>query len=128
MNTKKQQPHGQEMVHGAHLDAQEEGGVLKQVRDLRKKAPKVQVKATGTVRWPEGPPNALKAGILLLTCVILVGCQNQNVVDSADRYLTLTSEEYLGYVDADPTLEDGSKAIRRSYVESFRRVIEAAKE
>lgn len=69
-----------------------------------------------------------KVAILLLAIVFVAGCTGTpDVTNAADTFLGLTGEEYRAYVSNDGSLSQTEKDIRISYLESFERVVNAAK-
>lgn len=74
----------------------------------------------------------LAAGILLTgiaSASFLAGCQGGacgSLLESADQFVNTTvGPEYLEYVQADPSLTEGQKQIRRDNVQTFRDAVAA---
>lgn len=59
----------------------------------------------------------MRKPILILTAAVTIavtlsGCVNKRIVNSYDQYLSTAGEEYIHYVETDPTLDDDDKTIR----------------
>jgi hypothetical protein len=64
--------------------------------------------------------------VALLLCA---GCSiNREFVYAVDTSWSVIGPEYTAYVDADPRLDETSKAIRKRTAETLTRLIEKAKE
>lgn len=73
----------------------------------------------------------MKRRVVLVACGIgalcLAGCNGNPLKAPATTFVNSVGGEYLAYVEADTTLTEEQKQIRRTHVESFRAAVEEAR-
>jgi len=93
------------------------------------KAALLAASSSGFFTWlrkPEASPKNV-APMLLLPCILMVGCADKAFLHAADAYHKST-ESWLTSVEKDPDLTEEEKDLRRENWEVHGRLIEAKKE